>query len=127
MLLGVCLSGSLHAQTPFKCSGSNEDMMTYFLMGYPDRIDNYMASPNVNPIYSSITPDIGPGYAQQGYFVWTKGRVRLSLGRKNFRQEPHLRPVHRTGVDGSDYFQALYQGPAAISQVHFAKWRQRNH
>jgi len=73
MLLGVCLSGSLHAQTTFKCSGSNEDMMTYFLMGYPDRIDNYMASPNVNPIYSSITPDIGPGYPQQGYFVWTKG------------------------------------------------------
>ena len=73
MLLGVCLSGSLHAQTTFKCSGSNEDMMTYFLMGYPDRIDNYMASPNVNPIYSSITPDIGPGYTQQGYFVWTKG------------------------------------------------------
>ena len=54
VLLGVCLAGSLHAQT-FQCSNSNEDMMNYFLMGYPDRIDNSMASPNANPIYSSVT------------------------------------------------------------------------
>ena len=94
MLLGVCLSSSLHAQAPFKCSGSYEDMMTYFLMGYPDRIDNYMASPNVNPIYSSITPDIGAGYAQQGLLRLDEGGIRFSLGRKNFRQEPDLRPVH---------------------------------
>jgi hypothetical protein len=51
---GVCLS-ALHAQT-FKCFGSNEEMMSYFLMGYLDRIDNYMASPNVNPIDSSGVP-----------------------------------------------------------------------
>jgi hypothetical protein len=71
VLVGVCLAGSLHAQT-FQCSNSNEDMLNYFLMGYPDRIDNFMASSNANPIYSSVTPELGSGYAQQGSFVWTK-------------------------------------------------------
>lgn len=48
-------------------------MLNYFVMAYPDRIDHSMASTNANPLYSSITPEIGAGYAKEGYFVWTKG------------------------------------------------------
>ena len=94
MLLGVCLSGSLHAQTPFKCSGSNEDMMSYFLMGYPDRIDNSMASPNVESDLQFDHARHWRGIRAAGLLRLDEGRIRLSLGRKNFRQEPDLRPVH---------------------------------
>lgn len=48
-------------------------MLNYFVMGYPDRVDHYMGPGNANPIYSSITPELQNSFAQQGYFVWTKG------------------------------------------------------
>ena len=55
-------------------------MLNYFLMGYPDRVDNFMASSNPNPIYSSVTPELGSGYAQQGSFVWTKSPSKVIPG-----------------------------------------------
>ena len=83
LLLSVCLVSSLHAQT-FQCSQSTEDMMNYFLMGYPDRIDSSMGSLNANPVYSSVAPELGAGYAQQGYFVWTKGPLGYPWDVKTF-------------------------------------------
>jgi hypothetical protein len=75
VLLFICASTCLsaHAQSAFQCGKNTEDMMNYFLMDYPDRIDNSMGSLLANPIYSSVDPDLGAGYAKQGYFVWTKG------------------------------------------------------
>jgi hypothetical protein len=73
-LLFVCagLFVSANAQTAFQCPKNTEDMMNYFLMDYPDRTDHSMGSTSSNPIYSSISPEIGAGYATQGTFVWTK-------------------------------------------------------
>ena len=48
-------------------------MLNYFVMGYPNRVDQYMAPGNANPIYTSIVPDYGNNtYAANGYFIWTK-------------------------------------------------------
>jgi len=57
----------------FSCPRWTEDMLTYFVMGYPARVDQHMGPGNANPIYSSIVPDYGSNmYAASGYFVWTK-------------------------------------------------------
>jgi len=48
-------------------------MLSYFVMGYPARVDQHMGPGNANPVYSSIVPDYGNNtYAASGYFVWTK-------------------------------------------------------
>lgn len=49
-------------------------MLKYFLMSYPNRADHHMGPGNANPIYSFIDPELGAGYAAQGYFVWTKSQ-----------------------------------------------------
>jgi len=49
-------------------------MLTYFVMGYPARVDNHMGPGNANPNYSSVDPDYSSNqYSPSGYFVWTKG------------------------------------------------------
>ena len=74
--VSIFLPVSLQAQRAFNCPRGTEDMLNYFVMGYPNRIDNYMAPGNANPIYTSISPDLGStNFAQQGYFVWTKSIV----------------------------------------------------
>ncbi len=73
LLVCVCFAPMLHAQSAFQCSSGKEDMLNYFVMRYPDRVDSSLASTNANPIYTSISPEIGAGYAKEGYFVWTKG------------------------------------------------------
>ena len=70
-LLALALSGAASAQT-FSCPSGTEDMLNYFLMAYPNRVDHYMGPGNANPIYSSISPDLQSAFATQGYFVWTK-------------------------------------------------------
>jgi hypothetical protein len=62
---------------PYQCERNTEDMLLYFLMDYPDRIDHSMGigigALNSNPIYSSITPEIASaGYTKSGTFIWTK-------------------------------------------------------
>jgi hypothetical protein len=48
-------------------------MLNYFVMAYPNRIDQHMAPGNANPVFSSIVPDYANGtYARSGYFIWTK-------------------------------------------------------
>jgi hypothetical protein len=59
------------AQT-FSCPAGTEDMMNYFLMSYPNRIDKHMAPGNANPIYSVILPESGASYPAQGVFLWIK-------------------------------------------------------
>jgi hypothetical protein len=48
-------------------------MLNYFVMAYPNRVDQHMGPGNANPIYSSIVPEFANStYADTGYFVWTK-------------------------------------------------------
>jgi len=68
-ILGLCASAA--AQT-FSCPSGTEDMLNYFVMAYPNRVDRYMGPGNANPIYSSINPELQSVFAPQGYFVWTK-------------------------------------------------------
>lgn len=70
--VGLFLLVSAHAQTPFSCPSGKEDMLNYFLMGYPNRVDKYLGPGNANPIYSVISPEIGSSYATQGTFLWIK-------------------------------------------------------
>ncbi len=60
-----------YSQT-FSCPSGTEDMLSYFVMGYPNRVSNFMGPGNANPIYSSITPDYLDQFADTGYFVWVK-------------------------------------------------------
>jgi len=69
-----CTCMFAHSQTQsFSCPRRTEDMLNYFVMAYPDRVDQNMGPGNANPIYSSVTPDYGNNlYAANGYFIWTK-------------------------------------------------------
>ena len=67
----LALSTLAGAQT-FTCPSGTEDVLNYFVMGYPNRVDHYMGPGNANPIYSSISPELLSAFATQGYFVWTK-------------------------------------------------------
>jgi len=50
-------------------------MMNYFTMAYPNRLASYMGPGNANPIYTTITPDLGSSFAITGQFLWTKSAV----------------------------------------------------
>lgn len=71
LCLSMTLAVSCAAQT-FTCPSGTEDMMTYFLMAYPNRVDHFVGPGNANPIYSAVVPELGSGYASQGYFLWLK-------------------------------------------------------
>jgi hypothetical protein len=81
----VCPLLSQAQSGTFACPAGFEDMMNYFVMAYPARIDNFMAPGNANPIYSSVFPDDGTNnYAPSGYFVWTKSLVGYPWDIKTF-------------------------------------------
>lgn len=67
----LALSAVANAQS-FTCPSGTEDMLNYFLMGYPNRVDHYMGPGNANPVYSSIDPELLSVFPAQGYLVWTK-------------------------------------------------------
>lgn len=73
LLVFCALAGSVcaAAQT-FSCPVGTEDMMNYFLMSYPNRIDKHMGRGNANPTYSVILPESGSTYPAQGLFLWIK-------------------------------------------------------
>ena len=50
-------------------------MMNYFTMAYPNRLDHYMGPGNANPVYTSISPDLGGNFATSGQFEWIKSWV----------------------------------------------------
>src|SRR5215469_18886275 len=74
LLVGLALvsCSGLFAQSQETCPTGFEDMMNYFTMAYPNRLANYMGPGNANPIYTSITPDLGLGFATTGIFLWVK-------------------------------------------------------
>ena len=73
------------AQAQFACRAGFEDMMNYFVMAYPARVDSYMAPGNANPIYTSIIPDDATNnYAASGYFIWTKSAAGYPWDIKTF-------------------------------------------
>lgn len=73
------------AQSSFACPKGYEDMMNYFVMAYPNRVDNHMGPGNANPIYTSIVPDNGTNnYAASGYFLWIKSAVGYPWDVKTF-------------------------------------------
>jgi hypothetical protein len=67
----LVVSVGAHAQT-FSCPAETEDMMNYFLMSYPNRIDKHMGPGNTNPAYNILLPESGPTYPAQGLFLWIK-------------------------------------------------------
>lgn len=73
--LALVSCSSLFAQNPETCPSGTEDMMNYFTMAYPNRLANYMGPGNSNPIYTSITPDLGSSFATIGQFLWVKSSV----------------------------------------------------
>ena len=79
----VCLSTFAAGQT-FSCPAGTEDMMSYFAMSYPNRVDNFMGPGNANPIYTSIVPELQNAYAPQGYFLWTKSASGFPWDIKTF-------------------------------------------
>ncbi len=73
------------AQSSFACPLGYEDMMNYFVMAYPNRVDNHMGPGNANPIYTSIVPDNGTNkYAASGYFLWIKSAAGSPWDIKTF-------------------------------------------
>lgn len=84
-ILSLALCPSLHAQTE-SCPAGTEDMMNYFAMGYPNRLNNYMGPGNANPVYTTLVPDLGAGFAAAGYFLWTKSSVGYPWDVKAFDQ-----------------------------------------
>ncbi len=85
VLLALVFSSGLAAAQTFSCPSGTEDMMNYFTMGYPNRIDSFMAPGNANPIYTSVTPDLGAGgFATQGYFLWIKSVAGYPWDIKSF-------------------------------------------
>ena len=71
VLFVLALSASASAQS-FSCPSGTEDMLNYFLMAYPNRVDYYMGPGNANPIYSSINSELLSAFPAQGYVVRTK-------------------------------------------------------
>ena len=59
LVLGVGLPLSLQAQQLNRCPRGTEDMLNYFVMGYPNRVDHFMGPGNANPIYTAIDPELG--------------------------------------------------------------------
>lgn len=47
-------------------------MLNYFTMSYPNRLTNYMGPGNANPVFTSISPDLGSNFATTGLFLWMK-------------------------------------------------------
>lgn len=73
------------AQASFTCPRGYEDMMNYFVMASPNRVDNHMGPGNANPIYTSIVPDNGTNhYASSGYFLWIKSAAGYPWDIKTF-------------------------------------------
>jgi hypothetical protein len=50
-------------------------MLNYFTMAYPNRLAHYMGPGNANPIYTTVTPDLGSSFATTGQFLWIKSSV----------------------------------------------------
>src|SRR5260370_7984600 len=58
-VLGLC--GSAAAQA-FTCPSATKDMLNYFVMAYPNRLDRYLSPDHANPIYTSPPPTLQPFY-----------------------------------------------------------------
>jgi hypothetical protein len=59
-------------------------MLNYFTMAYSNRLSNHMGPGNANPIYTSISPDLGEKFAVSGQFLWTKSAVGYPWDIKTF-------------------------------------------
>lgn len=59
-------------------------MMNYFTMGNSNRLNHYMGPGNANPVYTTISPDLGDQFAVSGEFFWTKSSVGYPWDIKTF-------------------------------------------
>ena len=84
VLLVLLACPALFAQAIQSCPSATEDMMNYFVMGYPNRLSQYMGPGNANPIYTSITPDLGSSFATSGEFEWIKSSIGYPWDIKTF-------------------------------------------
>ncbi|HZQ25101.1 MAG TPA: hypothetical protein VFA89_20090 [Terriglobales bacterium] len=85
LLLALACFGSVFSFSQTEtCPAGTEDMLNYFVMGYPNRLSNYMGPGNANPIYSAIVPEDGSQFATTGYFVWSKSASGYPWDVKSF-------------------------------------------
>lgn len=84
-MLAMALSMPVFAQVE-SCPSGTEDMMSYFTMGYPNRLTNNMGPGNANPVYTTIEPDLGSKFATTGQFLWTKSSIGYPWDIKTFDQ-----------------------------------------
>ena len=63
---------ALFGQTE-SCPSGTEDMLNYFTMAYPNRLQNHMGPGNANPIYTVFEgTDPGTSFTTTGEFFWLK-------------------------------------------------------
>ena len=87
LLALALLSGiPMHAQTSFTCPSGTEDMLNYFVMGYPNRLNHFLGPGNSNPVYTTIDPELGTNYATTGRFYWVKSSAGYPWDVKAFDQ-----------------------------------------
>ncbi len=107
----VCLSGLAAAQT-FSCPTGTEDMMNYFTMSYPNRVDNFMGPGNANPIYTTIVPEYTTSFATQGYFLWIKSHVGYPWDIKAFDSKyVYDRTTELNWTDPTSFKRFIYDLP----------------
>ncbi len=68
----LLLTAALAGAQAFTCPAGSEDMLNYFVMAYPARTTAFMGPGNANPVYTTMQPDLGAEFAEQGIFFWTK-------------------------------------------------------
>lgn len=93
-------SSSLLAQERESCPTGTEDMLNYFTMAYPNRLDHYMGPGNANPVYTNVTPDLGSNFATTGQFLWIKSSLGFPWDIKVY--DPHYIYDRATGLSGTD-------------------------
>lgn len=83
-ILALAVCPSLFAQSAMSCPSGTEDVLNYFTMGNPNRLNNYMGPGNANPVYTTIIPDMGSSFATSGYFLWMKSSLGYPWDIKTF-------------------------------------------
>jgi hypothetical protein len=118
----TCVFAHSQEQT-FSCPQYTEDMLNYFVMAYPARVDQSMGPGNANPIYSSIVPDYGNNaYSASGYFIWTKSLSGYPWDIKTYDSKFVYDRSTELGWNGSDKLQAIYCRPADDTTLRAERW-----
>jgi hypothetical protein len=88
LLLALALLSGVptYAQSTFTCPSGTEDILKYFVMAYPNRLNHYMGPGNANPVYTTVEPELGSKYSTSGRFLWLKSSAGYPWDVKAFDQ-----------------------------------------